>query len=100
MQLLILHKGNEFGEKYAKDSSLPDPGSTEYAKFKVIPQLLKDSTPGAEEQLGSLRKAEVNARPSYSMLMQSLTDRMAADNRDLGAERGSKASSLELHARR
>merc|ERR1711992_78929 len=42
---LLIHKGKEFEEKFAKDGSLPDPTSTENAEFKVILQLLKDSIP-------------------------------------------------------
>merc|ERR1712013_895225 len=43
---LLIHKGREFEEKYAKDGSLPDPASTDNAEFKCILQLLKDSIPG------------------------------------------------------
>merc|ERR1712118_360911 len=42
---LLIHKGKEFEEKYAKDGSLPDPASTDNAEFKRILQLLKDSIP-------------------------------------------------------
>merc|ERR1712039_139723 len=42
---LLIHKGKEFEEKYAKDGSLPDPNSTDNAEFKCILQLLKDSIP-------------------------------------------------------
>merc|ERR1711920_32282 len=42
---LLIHKGKEFEEKFAKDGSLPDPASTENAEFKCILQLLKDSIP-------------------------------------------------------
>merc|ERR1711981_1307763 len=42
---LLIHKGKEFEEKFAKDGSLPDPASTTNAEFKVILQLLKDSIP-------------------------------------------------------
>merc|ERR1712124_192037 len=42
---LLIHKGKEFEEKYAKDGSLPDPASTTNAEFKCILQLLKDSIP-------------------------------------------------------
>jgi len=42
---LLIHKGKEFEEKYAKDGSLPDPNSTTNAEFKCILQLLKDSIP-------------------------------------------------------
>merc|ERR1711972_453532 len=42
---LLMHKGKEFEEKYAKDGSLPDPSSTDNPEFKCILQLLKDSIP-------------------------------------------------------
>merc|ERR1719198_2521664 len=42
---LLIHKGKEFEEKYAKDKTLPDPNSTDNAEFKCILQLLKDSIP-------------------------------------------------------
>merc|ERR1712039_462211 len=40
---LLIHKGKELEEKFAKDGSLPDPASTDNAEFKCILQLLKDS---------------------------------------------------------
>ena len=43
--MLLIHKGKEFEEKYAKDGSLPDPSSTDNAEFKCILQLLKNSIP-------------------------------------------------------
>ena len=42
---LLIRKGKEFEEKYAKDGTLPDPVSTDNAEFKCILQLLKDSIP-------------------------------------------------------
>ena len=42
---LLIHKGKEFEQKYAKDKSLPDPASTDNPEFKCILQLLKDSIP-------------------------------------------------------
>ena len=42
---LLIHKGKEFEEKFAKDGSLPDPTSTDNAEFKCILQLLRDSIP-------------------------------------------------------
>merc|ERR1711871_1316305 len=42
---LLIHKGKEFEDKFAKDGSLPDPASTDNAEFKCILQLLKDSIP-------------------------------------------------------
>merc|ERR1739845_274378 len=42
---MLIHKGKEFEEKYAKDKSLPDPESTTNPEFKCILQLIKDSIP-------------------------------------------------------
>merc|ERR1719505_530707 len=42
---LLIHKGKEYEEKFAKDGSLPDPNSTDNAEFKCILQLLRDSIP-------------------------------------------------------
>jgi adenosylhomocysteinase len=42
---LLIHKGKEFEEKFAKDGSLPDPASTDNAEFKCILTLLKESIP-------------------------------------------------------
>merc|ERR1711920_299051 len=42
---MLIHKGKEFEEKYAKDGSLPDPASTDNAEFKCILELLKESIP-------------------------------------------------------
>merc|ERR1712166_231776 len=40
---LLIHKGKEFEEKYAKDKSLPDPASTTNAEFKSVVAVLRDS---------------------------------------------------------
>jgi adenosylhomocysteinase len=42
---LLIHKGREFEEKFAKDGSLPDPSSTTNPEFKCILQTIKDSIP-------------------------------------------------------
>jgi len=42
---LLIHKGKEFEEKFAKDGTLPDPASTDNAEFKCILALLKESIP-------------------------------------------------------
>merc|ERR1719411_1067421 len=42
---LLIHKGKEYEQAFAKDGSLPDPNSTDNAEFKVILQTLKDSIP-------------------------------------------------------
>merc|ERR1712107_314586 len=53
---LLIHKGKEFEEKYAKDGSLPDPNSTTNAEFKVILQLLKDSIPADKTKYTRMAK--------------------------------------------
>merc|ERR1712048_1473225 len=40
---LLIHKGKEYEEKFAKDGTLPDPASTDNAEFKCILELLKES---------------------------------------------------------
>jgi len=40
---LLVHKGKEYEEKFAKDGSLPDPASTENAEMKCILEVLKES---------------------------------------------------------
>merc|ERR1712072_79670 len=42
---MLIHKGREFEEKYAKDKSLPDPASTNNAEFKIVLQTIRDSIP-------------------------------------------------------
>merc|ERR1711907_644252 len=42
---MLIHKGREFEEKYAKDKSLPDPMSTNNAEFKCVLQIIRDSIP-------------------------------------------------------
>merc|ERR1712110_339287 len=40
---LLIHKGKEFEEKFAKDGTLPDPETTTNAEFKCILGLIRDS---------------------------------------------------------
>jgi len=54
---LLIHKGKEFEEKYAKDGSLPDPASTTNAEFKCILQLLRDSIPADKTKYTRMAKA-------------------------------------------
>merc|ERR1712185_574071 len=42
---MLIHKGREFEEKYAKDKSLPGPASTTNAEFKCVLQTIRDSIP-------------------------------------------------------
>merc|ERR1712217_12810 len=52
----------------------------------------------AEEQLSGLRKAETTAKHNFAMLKQSLTDQLAADNKDMADEKAAKAASAEAKA--
>jgi len=54
---LLIHKGKEMEEKFAKDGSLPDPASTTNAEFKCILQLLKDSIPADKTKYSRMAKA-------------------------------------------
>merc|ERR1711935_656098 len=40
---MLIHKGKEAEEKFAKDKSLPDPASTTNAEFKCVLQTIRDS---------------------------------------------------------
>jgi len=40
---LLIHKGKELEEKFAKDGSLPDPSSTTNPEFKCVLQTIRDS---------------------------------------------------------
>merc|ERR1711881_188740 len=42
---MLIHKGKELEEKYAKDGSLPDPASTDNPEFKCVLQIIRDSIP-------------------------------------------------------
>jgi adenosylhomocysteinase len=40
---MLIHKGKEFEEKYAKDKSLPDPKDSTNPEFKCVLQIIRDS---------------------------------------------------------
>merc|ERR1719336_954612 len=79
-----------------------DLGAPAAALYKThstgILDVLEDLKEKAEEQLSGLRKAETSAKHNYAMLKQSLTDQIAADNKDMSDEKASKASSEEAKA--
>merc|ERR1712156_621331 len=52
----------------------------------------------AESQLAELRKAEESAQHNYAMLKQSLEAQIAVDEKDMKAEKTSKAESQEAEA--
>jgi adenosylhomocysteinase len=53
---LLIHKGKEYEEKFAKDGSLPDPASTDNAEFKCILELLKESIPADKTKYSRMAK--------------------------------------------
>merc|ERR1719178_190615 len=53
---LLIHKGKEFEEKYAKDGSLPDPAVTDNAELKCLLELLKASIPADKTKYTRMAK--------------------------------------------
>merc|ERR1711972_132580 len=87
----------------AQSSSEEDEfGAPAAATYKThstgILDVLEDMKEKAEEQLSGLRKAETTAKHNFEMLKQSLTDQLAADNKDMADEKASKAASAEAKA--
>merc|ERR1719156_17646 len=81
------------------DSDLGAPDPTAYKSHGgSILDVLEDMKEKAETQLNELRKAEMNAKHNYEMLKQSLTDSMAADNKDLADSKATKAAAEETKA--
>merc|ERR1719265_1497661 len=81
------------------DEELGAPAAATYKTHSTnILEVLEDMKEKAEEQLSSLRKAETQAKQNYNMLRQSLEDQLAADNKDMAAEKSSKASNEETKA--
>merc|ERR1719245_1006160 len=81
------------------DADLGAPAAATYKTHSTgILDVLEDLKEKAEEQLSKLRKAETSAKHNYAMLKQSLTDQMAADNKDMADEKASRASSKEAKA--
>merc|ERR1712164_174141 len=54
---LLIHKGKEFEEKYAKDKSLPDPNSTTNPEFKCVLQTIRDSIQADKTKWSRMAKA-------------------------------------------
>jgi len=63
-----------------------------------IIDVLEDMKEKAESQLAELRKAEGSAQHNYAMLKQSLEAQIAADEKDMKAEKASKAESEQTKA--
>merc|ERR1712032_1422725 len=53
---MLVHKGREWEEKYAKDGSLPDPAVTDNAELKCLLELLKASIPADKTKYTRMAK--------------------------------------------
>jgi hypothetical protein len=81
------------------DSEFGAPAAATYKTHSSgIFDVLEDLKEKAEGQLSDVRKAEVNAAHNYAMLKQSLTDQLAADNKDMDAQKSNKAAAEESKA--
>merc|ERR1719511_180134 len=81
------------------DTDMGAPAAAAYKSHSTgILDVLEDLKEKAEEQLSNLRKAETSAKHTYAMLKQSLTDQLAADEKDMSNEKASKAASEEAKA--
>eukprot|EP00928_Gymnodinium_smaydae_P061058 TRINITY_DN4510_c0_g1_i3.p1 TRINITY_DN4510_c0_g1~~TRINITY_DN4510_c0_g1_i3.p1 ORF type:complete len:716 (+),score=160.32 TRINITY_DN4510_c0_g1_i3:58-2205(+) len=84
------------GEDSEGDDDLGAPAAAAYQSHSSnILDVLEDMKEKAEEQLASVRKAEVNAKHNFAMLKQSLDDQLKADNKDLAAEKSAKGAATE-----
>merc|ERR1719266_2712064 len=88
--------------RQAADEDDDEPGAPAAVAYKThsggILDVLEDMKEKAEEQLASLRKAEVNAKHNFGMLKQSLEDQLKFDNKDKDDETAAKTASLEAKA--
>jgi len=82
--------------KQGDEDELGAPAAASYKSHSSgIIDVLEDLKEKAEGELSEARKAESSAKHNYDMMKQSLDDQMAADNKDLTAEKAAKASAEE-----
>jgi len=83
----------------ADDDDFGAPAAAGYKSHgSSIVDVLDDLKEKAEEELADLRKAEGGAKHNYAMLKQSLDDQMAADQKDMDAQKSAKAAADETRA--
>merc|ERR1719264_750918 len=71
----------------ADDMDMSPPAAATYGTHSTgILDTLEDMKEKAEEQLSSLRKAEVNSKHNFDMLSQSLRAQIVADEKDKSEE--------------
>merc|ERR1719321_505146 len=83
----------------ADEDDFGAPAAASYKSHSTnIVDVLDDLKEKAEEELADLRKAENGAKHNYQMLKQSLEDQMAADTKDMNAQKTAKATADETKA--
>jgi len=92
------------GEEDRADSDMqalgggaPDPAAYKSHSSGIV-DVLEDLKEKAEEDLGELRKTETTAQHNFDMLKQSLTDGIAADEKDKADEEAAKTEADETKA--
>jgi hypothetical protein len=82
-----------------EDDDVGAPAAAVYKTHSTdIVGVLEDLKEKAEGELSDARKAESNAAHNYAMLKQSLEDQMAADTKDMTAQKAGKADAQEEKA--
>jgi hypothetical protein len=82
-----------------EDSDVGAPAAATYKTHSTdIVGVLEDLKEKAEGELSDARKAESNAKHNFEMMKQSLEDQMAADTKDMNAEKAAKADAEEEKA--
>ena len=96
-KLLTLVQAQQASNSDKEDMDLAAPAASLYKTntggILVVSEDMKRKN--AEEQLASLRKAEVNAKPNLKMAKQSLEDQLKIDIIDKDDETAAKTASLK-----
>jgi len=86
-------------QQSSEDEEFGAPSAAAYkSKSSGIVDVLEDLKEKGEEQLASLRKAETEASHNFNMVKQSLEDSIAADTKEMDAEKATKAATEEAKA--
>merc|ERR550532_2269863 len=81
------------------DDSMGSPAAATYKTHSTnILDVLEDLKEKAEGQLSDLRKAEVNTRHNFDMLVQSLQDQKTTDSKHMAEERATRGAAEESKA--
>jgi len=97
--LTALVQARQGGAADDEDGMFGAPAAAGYkSQSGNIVDVLDDLKEKAEEELADLRKAESSTKHNFQMLKQSLDDQMAADTKDMDAEKAAKAAADEAKA--